>query len=152
MEDINKSIARAIGSKPAKTPPLPTARDCMTERLITFHPDQPIREVVKVLLSKNITGGPVLNGDNKLVGMISELDCMRALAGTAYEGHYTARDRLVVDEMSTTCLTVKPDDDVFAMAHLFEKHRVRRLPVLDQGVLIGQVSRRDVLRAIQNGW
>ena len=148
MEDINQSIARAIGSKPAKPPKLPIARDCMTHRLITFRPDQPIREVVKILLSKKISGGPVVEGEHDLVGMISELDCMRALAGTAYEGHYTARDRLVRDEMSKTPFTIGPEDNIYTMAHLFETHLIRRLPVLEDGVLVGQVSRRDVLRAI----
>src|SRR5690606_30898825 len=145
MEDINHSIARASGSRPAKPPKLPIARDCMTHRLITFRPDQPIREVVKILLSKSISGGPVVDGEN-LVGMISELDCMRALAGTAYEGHYTARDRLVRDEMSKKPLTISPEDNIYTMAHMFETHLIRRLPVLEDGVLVGQVSRRDVLR------
>lgn len=152
MEDINKSIARAIGSKPPKAAPLPTAQDCMAVRVITFERQQPIREVVKTLLAKNISGGPVLDEARHLVGMISELDCLKALAGSAYEGHYTARDRLVSDEMSTNCLTIGPEDNIYTMAHLFEKHRVRRLPVVEDGVLLGQVSRRDVLRAIQKGW
>lgn len=151
MDDINESIARAIGSKPAKPPPLPTANDCMTRRLITFFPDQPIREVVQTLLDKGISGGPVVEGKT-LVGMISELDCLRALAGSAYEGHYTARDRLVRDEMSRDPITILPTDNVYTMAHLFEAHSVRRLPVIDDGILIGQVSRRDVLREIKGKW
>lgn len=151
MEDINESIARAIGAKPNKAPKLPTARECMAHRLITFHPDQPIREVVNVLLLKSISGGPVLE-NGKLVGMISELDCLRALAGAAYEGHYTARDRLVCDEMSKQLVTITPDDNVYTMAHLFQTHGVRRLPVLDDNELVGQVSRRDVLKAIKGNW
>lgn len=152
MEDINESIARAIGSKPAKAPRLPTARDCMTTRLITFRPDDPIRNVVKVLLDKRISGGPVMDDKGQLVGMISELDCLRALAGAAYEGHYTARDRSVRDEMSSNIRTVNPGDDVYTMAHLFETHSIRRLPVMEDGKLIGQVSRRDVLREIKGNW
>lgn len=152
MEDINESIARAIGTKPAKPPKLPIARDCMTHRLITFQPDQHIREVVKTLLDKSISGGPVVDEENQLIGMISELDCLRALAGAAYEGHYTSRDRLVRDEMSTKLLTIGPDDNVYTMAHLFETNSVRRLPVLEDGQLVGQVSRRDVLRAIMGNW
>lgn len=151
MDDINESIARAIGSKPAKQPPLPTASDCMTRRLITFRPDQPIREVVKTLLDKGISGGPVVEAKT-LVGMISELDCLRALAGSAYEGHYTARDRIVSEEMSRAPITVGPSDNIYTITHLFETHSVRRLPVIDDGVLVGQVSRRDVLRAIYGNW
>jgi predicted transcriptional regulator len=148
MEDINESIARAIGSKPGRPPRLPTARDCMATRLITFHPDQPIREVVQVLLAKSISGGPVVANGHELIGMISELDCMRALAGAAYEGHYNARDRLVRDEMTTDCVTIHPEDNVYTMAHVFETKCVRRLPVIEDGRLIGQVSRRDVLRTL----
>ena len=147
MEDINESIARAIGSKPGKPPKLPIARDCMATRLITFHEDQHIREVIRVLLAKSISGGPVVNG-RILIGMISELDCMRALAGAAYEGHYTACDRLVRDEMTAECITINPDDNIYTMAHLFETRFVRRLPVFEDGKLIGQVSRRDVLRCL----
>src|SRR5690606_25218077 len=116
--------------------------------LITFRQDQPIREVVQVLLAKSISGGPVVENGRHLIGMISELDCMRALAGAAYEGHYTARDRLVRDEMTADSITINPDDNVYTMAHLFETRYVRRLPVVEDGQLIGQVSRRDVLRAL----
>ena len=152
MDDINESIARAIGSKPAKVPRLPIARDCMTTRLITFRSDQPIREVVKVLLSKGISGGPVVDEGRTLAGMISELDCLRALAGTAYEGHYTARDRLVLDEMTSNVMTISPETNVYTMAHMFETHSIRRLPVVEDDELIGQVSRRDVLRTIMGKW
>ena len=123
----------------------------MRSRLTTFHPDQPIRDVVAVLLDKKISGGPVVDAKGKLVGMISELDCLRAEAGTAYEGHYSARDRLVQDEMTKDCLTIGPDANIYTMAHLFEKHSVRRLPVVQDEELIGQVSRRDVLKAIHKG-
>lgn len=148
MDSINDSIARAMGSKPPKPASIPIARECMSTGLTTFRKDEPIRAVVKVLINKKISGGPVVDGSGALVGMISELDCLRALAGSAFEGHYGALERLVADEMTSKCLTVSPEDNVYTMAHLFEKHLIRCLPVIERGVLIGQVSRRDVLLAI----
>lgn len=153
MDDINESIARARGAKPAPPAKMPTARDCMTHRVITFKPEQPVHEVVKVLLSKGISGAPVVDDERQLVGMISELDCIRAIAADAYEERYgVLMDRTVKDEMSKDPIVVDPSADIYKMTQLFEKHGVRRLPVIEDGALIGQVSRRDVLRTIAKNW
>jgi CBS domain-containing protein len=125
----------------------------MTHRVITFTPEQPVHEVVKVLLAKGISGAPVVDATRKLVGMISELDCIRAIAADAYEERYgVLMDRMVRDEMSRDPITIEPNADIYKMAQLFETHGVRRLPVVEDGALIGQVSRRDVLREIAKNW
>jgi CBS domain-containing protein len=153
MDDINESMARARGAKPAPVVRMPTARDCMTHRVITFTPEQPVHEVVKVLLAKGISGAPVVDATRKLVGMISELDCIRAIAADAYEERYgVLMDRMVRDEMSRDPITIEPNADIYKMAQLFETHGVRRLPVVEDGALSGQVSRRDVLREIAKNW
>jgi CBS domain-containing protein len=85
--------------------------------------------------------------------MISELDCIRAIAADAYEERYgVLMDRMVRDEMSRDPITIEPNADIYKMAQLFETHGVRRLPVVEDGALIGQVSRRDVLREIAKNW
>lgn len=151
METLQESIARAIGTnRPAKPQPLPTARDCMATTLVTFFEDQPIRDVIKALLKHRISGGPVIDSRRRLRGIISEMDCLRSLASGAYDGEPLLRGRIVRELMSTRCITVEPDANVYTMAHLFSQHSIRRLPVIEHGTLIGQVSRRDVIRAVEH--
>lgn len=151
MENINESIARAVQSgRPQHVPACqPTARDCMTTSLTTFRPAQTLREVIRILLARGISGGPVVDHDGCLVGMISEMDCLRAVAAGAYDNEPFERSRLVAETMSRDCVTIDPSADIYKMAQLFDQHAVRRLPVLDGATLIGQVSRRDILAMIE---
>lgn len=151
METISDSIARAIApERPLKPAPLPTARDCMATSLVTFRPDQPLRDVIKMLLKHRISGGPVIDGRRRLVGVVSEMDCLRAIASGAYDNEPFERGRLVLEVMSRDCITVEPETNVYTMAHLFGQYAIRRLPVVEDGMLVGQVSRRDVLRAVEH--
>src|SRR5690606_39642428 len=61
--------------------------DYMTRNLITFRPEQSILEVMEVLLKKRISGGPVVNAKNELVGIISEGDCLKELSDARYHNH-----------------------------------------------------------------
>lgn len=151
MEGISVSIARAMApDRPAKPEPLPTAQDCMATSLITFRTEQPIRDVIRSLLKHRISGGPVVGEHRLLLGVISEMDCLRALASGAYDGEPFERGRLVGELMTVDCITVDPTCNVYTMAHLFDVHGIRRLPVVQDGILVGQVSRRDVLRTIEH--
>lgn len=127
-----------------------TAQDIMATKLVTVTPDTTIFETIRILLKNKISGAPVIDEAGSLCGVISERDCMRILAGGSYDHHYEAEEQLsVAGHMSTHLITITPADGIYHIVDTFEKHGVRRLPVLDQDKLVGMVSRRDVLRGIQ---
>ena len=128
-------------------PDIPTARDIMTRRLVTLRPGLRAVEAAGILLKHNISGAPVVDDDGNLLGLLSEHDCLQAVAAAEYD--FDRHDVVVTVEemMTTTPHTIPPEMDLFAIAHEFVNLRVRRFPVVEAGRLIGQVSRRDALRA-----
>jgi len=122
------------------------AEDCMTRMLVTAGPDMDAHEAINLLLKHEISGMPVVDETGKLVGILSEKDCIEPLLDAEY---HELPPALVRDLMSTELTTVTPDTDVLKVADLFVNSGLRRLPVLDKDHLVGQISRRDVLRAIE---
>lgn len=120
----------------------------MATDLIVLRPDQTIQETVATLLKHRISGAPVVSSGSQLIGVLSELDCMRVMASSAFDGEPPNGQRKVGELMSTTVTTIEPTTDLYAIVHMFFDRRVRRLPVLVGSQLVGQVSRRDVLRAM----
>jgi len=117
--------------------------------LITFKPDQSIEEVIDIIIAKGISGAPVLDDARKLVGIISEKDCLRIIVDQAYH-NLPSSSLKVSDYMTAKVKTVESNIDIVAAANEFLNSPVRRLPVVENGVLIGQISRRDILRASKN--
>ncbi|MFO7303191.1 MAG: CBS domain-containing protein [Acidobacteriota bacterium] len=150
METMKDAIRAGmeVDAPPPKKKGVPTAADVMTTDLVLFRPDQTIREAIDLLLRHRISGGPVVDDQRRLLGTLSEGDCMRALASGSYDGDPTEEERRVRDLMNCHAPTITPDTDIFAIAQTFVQNEVRRLPVVDGGRVVGQVSRRDVLRAI----
>ena len=126
---------------------VPTVREIMTPSLVTLHPEMTATDGAKELLARGISGAPGVDQDGALIGLLSEHDCLRAVASAEYQmdGHDDAET--VADLMVPKCYTVEPGLDLFGLAHEFVRLRVRHLPVLEDGRLVGQVSRRDALRA-----
>lgn len=120
--------------------------DYMSRKLITFHPDQSIIEVIQILLNKNISGGPVVNDENELVGIISEGDCLKEISYCRYH-NYPMEDLRVKDHMIKRVITIDGDMNVLDAANKFLNSRHRRFPIVSDGKLIGQISQRDVLQA-----
>ncbi len=127
---------------------IPTARDVMTRSLVTLRPETPFLDAISILLTKDISGAPVVDADGTLLGVLSEMDCLRVVAAGEFHdsGHYTGV--VVGDLMSAMNHTIEPELDLYAVAATFVRLGVRRLPILENGKLIGQVSRRDVLAAL----
>ena len=121
--------------------------DYMAKDLVTVHPDTNIYEAIVLLLKHQISGMPVVDEAGKLVGLLSEADCMETFVDAQYHELPNAH---VKDLMSTELQTVDPQKDILQVAKTFLNHRLRRLPVLEGGRLVGQISRRDVLRAAEN--
>jgi CBS domain-containing protein len=128
---------------------IPVVRDFMVTKLVTLRPDMNIYEAINVLLKNKISGAPVVDGNRSLVGMLSEKDCLRIFASGAFNQLPGGQ---VSDYMTTVMEYVQPDDGLFTVADIFLRHPFRRLPVLENGVLVGQVSRRDVLEGSRKIW
>ena len=120
--------------------------DYMTTKLISFTPDQNIREVIETIIANKISGAPVINNDKELVGIISEKDCLRVILDDVYH-NLPPSERNVSNYMSKKVVTVDESMDVVALANLFLNSNFRRYPVVKNGKLVGLVSRRDILRA-----
>ena len=117
--------------------------------MITFKPDQPIQDVIHIIVEKKISGAPVLDDQHHLVGMISEKDCLRLIVDQSYH-NMPAETRRVSDYMTTTVQSLSPKTTIVEAAMEFLNSPIRRFPIVENGMLIGQVSRRHILRAAQN--
>jgi CBS domain-containing protein len=124
-----------------------TARDVMARKLITVTPETDAFVAIDLLLKHRISGMPVLDATGTLVGILSERDCLKTLTDAQYHNMPTHPVR---DLMTTELTTISADTGLLEVAKLFMQNKFRRLPVLDEdGRLIGQLSRRDVLTAVQ---
>ena len=122
-------------------------RDYMATRLVTFHQNDNVVAAMAVLLEKKISGAPVVDDEGNLVGVLSEVDLMAVVVQDSY---YDESVGVVRDYMKHPVDSVSPDMDIYTLAERFDKEPRRRYPVLQNGKLIGQISRRDVLRAVQD--
>jgi len=127
-------------------------KDFMTRArdLITFRPESPISEVVNKLLDNRITGAPVLDSKGTVVGLIDDKDCLKTVVDSAYHNH-PASQHTAEQYMSNVMRSVKPGMSIVDAANIFLSTPFKRLLVLDdRDTLVGQISRRDVLKAIQD--
>ena len=129
--------------------PILTARDLMTTNLLVFRPEQTLLEAIESLIKRGVSGAPVVDEEGRMVGMLSELDCLRMLASDEFYFQQQEEGALVKQFMSTGGRTVPPDLGIYAISHYFLTSPIRRLPVVEHEKLIGQVSRRDVLRGME---
>jgi CBS domain-containing protein len=127
---------------------VPTAEEIMVRSLVTFRPDTTVSEAIATLLAKRISGGPVTDDEGRVVGFLSERDCLRVLSSDDFYAGDQQGLGLVDHLMTRECVTIAPDTDVYGIAHYFLTKGFRKLPVVSDGMLVGQVSRRDVLRLI----
>lgn len=106
-----------------------------------------IEEAIRVLLKKGHSGAPVVDDAGVLVGVLSEHDCVAVLAEAAAEKWPLGT---VAEHMTSEVEIVSPSDDVFALSTRFNQGRHRRLFVVEEGELLGLISRRDLLRALDS--
>jgi CBS domain-containing protein len=123
---------------------IPIVREFMVTNVVTLRPDMPIREAIDILLKHRISGAPVVDAAGHLLGTLSEKDCLRVFANAAF---YHTDPGEVEDYMTRDVCTIDPEADLFRAADIFLKNSFRRLPVVENGRLVGQISRRDVLNA-----
>ena len=126
----------------------PIVKNYMTTDLITLKDEMDVYFAIGLLLKNNISGAPVIDNNDNLSGILSEKDCLRVFANGSF---YNMPGGEVSRFMTKVVATVEPNTDLFSVADIFLKHNYRRMPVVKGKKLVGQISRRDVLRAIQDG-
>ncbi len=124
---------------------LPLVRDYMTKKVRTLRPETPIVDAVDLLVKHAISGAPVVDGENRVVGMLSEKDCLPLLAKGV---NHAPPEGTVSEFMAADPAILPPDMDLYYAAGVFMKKIYRRFPVVENGKLVGVISRRDILRAI----
>lgn len=117
--------------------------------MVIFKPEQRIQDAIAIILEKKISGAPVLDEHRHLVGNLSEKDCLQIIVDYALHNVPVA-DKKVSDYMSTKVFTFSPTTNVVEAAIEFLNSPVRRYAVVENGTLIGEISRREILRAAQN--
>lgn len=122
-------------------------KDYMATQLVTFRPETNVVEAMRVFLDQKISGAPVVNEGGELVGILSEVDLMQVVIQDSY---YDESGGIVADYMKFPVDTIDPHQDIYTLALRFIEDGRRRFPVVDGGRLVGQVSRRDVLRAAED--
>ena len=134
-------------AEPEKLKSLPIlVEDYMSRSLITFKKDQLVVEVMEALIKNKISGAPVVNEYNELVGIISDGDCMKQISESRYY-NMPIGDMKIEQFMSTDITTIDKKVNIFDCANLFHQHNCRRFPIIEDGKLIGMISRKDVLCA-----
>ena len=124
--------------------------DYMTKEVITFSPEQSIADAMDIFLAQKISGAPVIDEKGKIIGILSEIDCLKIMVDEAY--HNLPHGKINVSNyMSSAVSTVPITADVLDVASKFLRTHFRRFPVVDvNGKLVGQVSRRDILKATRD--
>jgi CBS domain-containing protein len=141
------------------------ARDVMVTPVITVKPSTTVHEVARQFLERQISGAPVVDDKGELVGIISEGDLLHRVeagterrrswwlrafteANTLATEYVKAHGRKVSDVMTHSVITAAPETPLHEVATLLEKNAIKRLPILENGQLVGIVSRANLLQAV----
>jgi CBS domain-containing protein len=139
--------------------------DIMSREVISIGPDEPVREVARLMLARRISGVPVVDAERRVLGVVSEGDLIRrpeletdqARGGWLslfVSGDESARDFIkshglkASEVMTQPAICATPDLPLAEVVRLMERHRIKRLPVTESGRLAGLVTRTDLLRAL----
>ena len=119
-----------------------TAKKIMTKEVVSSRPSSPVEQVIRVLYHHGISGLPVIDDEKRVIGMVTEADIL---------GRKTGQDT-VQDIMSAPAYTVSEDTELDQIAVLLSEKKIKRVPVVREGTLVGIVSRADVVRALASRW
>ncbi len=160
-EDLKKIFEMAVRHAEERRRPKITVRRTMTMEVVSVKPDTDIRVAADLLTRHRISGMPVVDDEDRVIGVIGEADIL-AMAGLKREHGFKDILRHMLGEpvpvrkrsgntvgevMSSPPITARPDDDIKDIATILDERRIKRLPVVDEeGKLIGVISRADIIR------
>ena len=119
-------------------------KDYMASAMITLKPSVDIVEAAQTLQEYRLSGAPVIDEHNRVIGFLSEKDCLHTVLSAVYNQDY---GDLVEDRMTKNINSAHPSDNITDIAERFLKDGVRMYPVIDKDVLVGMISRQSVLKA-----
>lgn len=146
------------------------AKEIMTKNVITVTPEDTVEQVVKLLMDHNISGLPVVDGENSVVGIITEGDLIYRSKKLQIPSYFTILDSYIFMESTKTIqeqirkmvgyrveevmtrevIVARMDETVEEIATLMATKKVNRIPIVDHGELVGIISRRDIIRTYAN--
>jgi CBS domain-containing protein len=141
------------------------AHDIMTTAVVTAHPDTSVRELAKLMVDHRVSGLPVVDEANRLVGMVTDGDLYRraelgterrgsswwdifGLDSTPADDFVESHGRVARDVMTKQVVAVAPGTTLRQIAELFEARRIRRVPVVANGTVVGIISRANLVQAL----
>lgn len=127
------------------TDQIPTASELMEDVDLEFSPEMDLLDAVDELARHKASAAPVVDETQHLLGMLTEKDCIRILTGSAF---YRPRGGKVEDFMSEVRIAIEPEMDLFRVSELFLGNNFPMLPVVDEGKLVGCITRQHILRGI----
>jgi len=142
-----KSFLAARRAKKKTTADIPVmVRDHMSTKLITFKSSERIEVVIDALIKHRISGAPVVNDKNELIGVISEGDCIKHISESRYY-NMPMENKTVESHMVKNVETIDGNMNIFDAANKFLESKRRRFPIVENGKLVGQISQKDILKA-----
>ncbi len=121
-------------------------KDYMSRIVVKFTPDMDVLQALHLLLEKEAPGGPVLDNLGNLIGILSEKDCLPAALSASYHEHWGGR---VSEFMHREVETVEASASIADVAKLFTQREYKHFPVMQENRLVGQISRRQILLALE---
>jgi CBS-domain-containing membrane protein len=160
-EDLKKIYSIALRHAKERLASKIPVSDVMTKNVITVKKDADIHEVSRLLSENKVSGLPVVDDENHVIGVVTEAD---VLSMTGMKHGHTFKDIIrhilgeplperkagsrVEDVMTSPAITTKPDADIREVARILDERRIKRLPVVnEENKLIGIISRADIVRA-----
>jgi CBS-domain-containing membrane protein len=142
-----------------------TAAHVMTNNVISVPPEMPVQDIAKLLYTHRISGLPVVDADGRIVGIVSEGDLIRHVEAIGEQrrswwlmlfsgeselarDYVKAHGRTARDVMTSKVITVDEATPLAEIAMILERHRIKRVPVLRSGKLVGIVARSNLLQAL----
>ena len=125
----------------------PKISEYMDTSVPTLSPETQIMEAVDFLLQHQVTGAPVVDSNDRLVGIITETDLLKLLTEGILGEPPT--EATVAEFMTTNVITVPPAVDIYYVAGMFLANKFRRLPVVEDGKIVGAITRYDLLRVVR---
>lgn len=120
-------------------------RDHMKSLSLSFTASTSVEEIVKSLVKNKVVGAPVLDENKKLIGFVTERDCLTQMLNDSY---YCENHKVASEIMRENPLSVSPDDDIMALAEKMTKPMPKLYPVVEGEKVIGIITRSDVLKAL----
>jgi CBS domain-containing protein len=125
---------------------MPLVEDLMDRQFPTVKPDTRIQDAIDLIVDNNLVGVLVVDEDGELKGILSEKDCLGVIIS---HGFFQLPDDTVENYMHAPPATVDSHADILTVAQTFLDNNFRRLPVVNEGELVGQITRRDIVRGMR---